>query len=91
MIELVLENEDISRPDDIQIQFPFRTSQSDISRASLELNELNLMKNFKLVRTEEDIMESMSAYPVTITNRDVYSLRSRNQITGAILEFGISW
>ena len=91
MIELVLENEDISRPDDIQIQFPFRTSQSDISRASLELNELNLMKNFKLVRTEEDIMESMSAYPVIITNRDVHSLHSKNQTTGAILELGISW
>jgi len=55
------------------------------------INELNMMKNFKFTKTEEEIMERLSAYTVSVTNRDIYSLYLQNKITGQILALGIAW
>ena len=86
-----LDLEYLSKPDDIQFQFPFYTSSSMIPHASLHLNELNMMKNFKFIKTEEEIMQRLSAYTVSVTNRDIYSLYPQNKITGQILALGIAW
>ena len=89
--EAALDLEYLAKPDDIQFQFPFYTSSSMIPHASLHLNELNMMKNFKFTKTEEEIMQRLSAYTVSVTNRDIYSLYPQNKITGQILALGIAW
>ena len=79
------------RPDDILFDFPFHTVDSIVPFASARLNELNIARDFAVVPSEEEIMQRLSKYPVSITNKDMCSLYPSENITGAMAQFAISW
>jgi len=79
------------RPDDILFDFPFHTVDSIVPFASALLNELNIARDFAVVPSEEEIMQRLSKFPVSITNKDMYSLYPSENITGAMAQFAISW
>ena len=81
----------VTKPHDILVHFPFRTTNSGLITAAIELNELNISPTLQRVRSEEEIFDVLSRLKVAITNRDLYSLFPYEFISDSIIDLWSQW
>ena len=81
----------IAKPYEVLFQFPFITSNSGLSTAAFELNEMNIVPNIQSVQTDDEIFGVLERIPVCIYNKDLYSLLPYERISDSITDMWSQW
>lgn len=81
----------IAKPYEVLFQFPFITSNSGLSTAAFELNEMNIVPNLQSVQTDDEIFGVLERIPVCIYNKDLYSLLPYERISDSITDMWSQW
>ena len=83
--------EHLSEPDRIRFSFPFHTSESIIPSASTHLNELDMTQHQQKLLIEEELMHGLTRYPISISNKDAFSLYPHKNASAAVVDLWTSW
>lgn len=79
------------KPDNIRFVLPFQTHGSTLLSASLQLNEMNVSSYIRSTPLEADIYRRLLSDPISVTNRDLYSLYPHEHITDSIINMCSFW
>ena len=79
------------KPDNLRFVLPFYTTGASLLSASIQLNEMNVARTIQVVPSEEDIYNALSSIPISVTNRDLYSLFPHERITDSIIDLCSFW